>query len=172
MPSDKWDLSRLSSGERSALKRCAGVMMGSSMQAQQAFYHALTGHCARSNESAWFACMCMECLWHVEEHPARRPLEDMLGRIYRDPDATESTRKRCTAFMDLNWGDDGFLLGKLCSLVRKMRADDGSVMPDFEALADDLCRWNHTDHNIQRRWMRVICLPKNDENEEETHDAD
>ena len=63
MANEKWDLSRLSPGERAALRRCAGVMMGSNMQAMQAFYHALLRPCAKSNESVWYAAMCIESLW-------------------------------------------------------------------------------------------------------------
>ncbi len=157
MPDSKWDLSRLSAGERSSLRRCAGNMMGDNMQSIAAFYKALLQNCRPSQEKAWYAAMCMESLWRDEEHRVR-PLEEMLRSIYQDPESSESSRERCIAFMDLTWGDDGFLLGKICNLVRKMRSADASVMPDFDKLAGDLSQWNSPDKYIQRRWMKTICL--------------
>lgn len=175
MPNDKWDLSRLSPGERSVLKRSAGIMMGSNMKSVQAFYHALVKPCPKMAEDAWYAAMCLECLWRPEDHPRVMKAEEMISRLYQKDDTTESVKKRCTAFMDLNWSEDGFLLGKLSALFRMMCSADGSVMPDFEALADDLCKWNHADHYVQRRWMRTICMPhfeQNDHHEEEKENVD
>ena len=158
MTEQKWDVSRLSAGERSALKRNAGIMMGSaSMQAVEAFYHALTVKCGSYAEKAWFAALCMQCLWQETDQPMKKPFPEILRALYQDPNATESTRKRCTDYLDLVWYDDGFLLGKICSLVRRMRANNAGIMPDFEALADDLAHWNHGDHYIQRRWLNIIC---------------
>ena len=116
----------------------------------------------------------MQCLWREEDHPRIRLLPELLRVVYQNPEATESSRKKCTAFMDVSWDDDGFLLGKICSLVRIMRAADSSVMPDFEALADDLSHWNNPDRYVQRKWLSIIC--KNDlgqkENEEEENNVD
>ena len=164
----KWDISRLSSGERSALKRCAGVMMGSDMKAAEAFYHA-AGYCEEYQEKVWFAALCMECLWRPEDMPRVRPVEEMLKDWYQDSETTESTKRRIVALLDTPWGDDGFMLGKLCALVRTMKAKDASVRPDFEKLADDLRYWNSSERFVQRRWLRVICR-MNDERSEENVD--
>ena len=176
MPDKKWNIERLSSGERSALRRCAGVMMGSDLQAAEAFYHALNGHCPHGKENIWFAAMCMECLWRAEDHPGVRPFPEMARKIYQDPNATDSLKKRCTAYMDLNWAEDGFLLGKLCSLIRIMRSKDASIKPDFEQMADDLSQWNHADRYIQRAWLRKICMAydnnTDEPNKEEHTNAD
>ena len=102
MPESKWDTARLSAGERSALKRSAGVMMESaSMQAIEAFYRALTVRGSAQAEKAWFAALCMQCLWREEERPAVRPFPEILRSMYQNPDATDSTRKRCTNYLDL-----------------------------------------------------------------------
>ena len=168
MPDHKWDLSRLSAGERSALKRNAGVMMNDAgADAIEGFYRSLTAKCSTYSEKAWFAAVCMQCLWREEDHPKIIPFPEMLRRIYQNPEATESSRKKCTAFMDLSWDEDGFLLGKICSLVRIMRAGDSSVMPDFEALAEDLSRWNYPDRYIQRRWLSIICKNDSEQNKKE-----
>lgn len=173
MPDHKWDLSRLSAGERSALKRNSGIMMNSAgADAIEGFYRALTVPASPYSEKAWFAAICMQCLWRDGENPQVVPFPEMLRKIYQNPDATESSRKRCTGFMDLFWDDDGFLLGKICSLVRKMRAENSSVMPDFDELSDDLIHWNHPSRYVQRRWLKIICNPKEKEEkteEEENH---
>ena len=175
MPDHKWDLARLSAGERSALKRNAGIMMNAAgADAIEGFYRALTARVSQYKESAWFAALCMQCLWREEDHPQVRPFPEMLRAIYQNPDATESSRKKCTNFLDISWGDDGFLLGKICSLVRLMRSGNAVVMPDFEELAEDLSGWNHPDRYIQRKWLRTICSNNQDkdEKEEEQEDVD
>ena len=173
MPEPKWDTARLSAGERNALKRNAGVMMDSaSMQAIEAFYQALTARGSVQAEKAWFAALCMQCLWREEEHPAVKPFPEILRSMYQNPDATESTRKRCTNYLDIYWDDDGFLLGKICSLARKMRADDASVIPDFNELADDLepNNWNNNKHWVQRKWLNIICRSKTEQGKKEEED--
>ena len=168
MPDHKWDLSRLSAGERSALKRNAGIMMNAAgADAIEGFYRALTAKVIQYKEGAWFAALCMQCLWREEDHPQVRPFPEMLRAIYQNPDATESSRKKCTNFLDLSWDDDGFLLGKICSLVRLMCSKNAAVIPDFEALAEDLSGWNHPDRYIQRKWLRTICSNNQDKDEKE-----
>ncbi len=172
MPDHKWDLSRLSAGERSALKRNAGTMMNAAAaDAIEGFYRALTAKVHQYEEPAWFAALCMQCLWRENDNPQVRSFPEMLRTIYQNPDATESSRKKCTGYLDIIWGNDGFLLGKICSLVRSMRSENAAVMPDFEELADDLSRWNHPDRLIQRKWLRIICS-NNQNNEEEKENVD
>lgn len=168
MPDHKWDLSRLSAGERSALKRNAGMMMNAAgADAIEGFYRALTSRVSQYEENAWFAAICMQCLWREEDHPQVLPFPEMLRAIYQNPDATESSRKKCTGFLDISWSNDGFLLGKICNLVRLMRSGNASVIPDFEALAEDLTKWNHPDRYIQRKWLRTICSYNQDNVEKE-----
>ena len=146
------------------------------MQAIEAFYRALTVRGSVQAEKAWFAALCMQCLWREEEHTAVKPFPEILRSMYQNPDATESTRKRCTNYLDIYWDDDGFLLGKICSLARKMRADDASVIPDFNELADDLepNNWNNNKHWVQRKWLNIICRSKaeQEKKEEDANHAD
>lgn len=175
MPDRKWDVSRLSAGERSALKRNAGMMMNAAgADAIEGFYRALTSKVGQHEEKAWFAALCMQCLWREEDHPQIRSFPEMLRTVYQNPDATESSRKKCTGFLDISWADDGFLLGKICSLIRGMRSGNATVMPDFEELADDLSRWNHPDRFIQRKWLRSICsnYQNTEDKEEEKENVD
>ena len=173
MPESKWDISRLSAGERSALKRNAGTMMhAASMQSIEGYYRALLARCGSYTESIWFAAMCMQCLWKEEEHPVIKPFPEILRLFYQDPEATDSTRKRCTGFMDINWSEDGFLLGKICNLVRKIHSERPDMIPDFEALADDLTQWNHESHYIQRKWLNTICRTAAEDKKEEKKNAD
>ena len=171
MSEPKWDISRLSAGERSALRRNAGIMMDSAdLNAIEAFYHALLKGCSKYQEKAWFAALCMQCLWREQDQPQIYPFPELLKQVYQSPTSTDSIRKRCTNFMDLFWADDGFLLGKICSLVRKMRSDHSNYMPDFESLADDLSHWNNENHYIQRKWLEIIC--RNNTQDDEKMEAE
>ena len=167
MACEKWDVGKLDTGDRTVLRRCAGEMMGGNMTAIEAYYHALNTYPKWDGENEiFFAAMCMECLWRADDVRSRLPMEEMLRQMYNHRDATPSTKKRIISMLDIPWGNDGFLLGKLCSMARRMRADNGGLMPDFEKLADDLRNWNHPDHFVQRRWIKVICATNNKEEEE------
>lgn len=164
----KWDINRLSTSELSALKRNAGTMMeNASIQALEAFYRAITDRCGTHTEKAWFAALCMQCLWRIEDHAMIKPFPEILSTMYHHPDATDSMRKRCTSFLDYTWDDDGYLLGKICSLARKMRVDNPNIMPNFDTLADDLARWNSGDHWVQRKWLTIICNNQNEHEKQE-----
>lgn len=174
MPDHKWDLARLSAGERSALKRNAGIMMNAAgADAIEGFYRAVTVKANQYEESSWFAALCMQCLWREEDHPRVCSFPELLRAIYQNPEATESSRKKCTSFLDISWAEDGFLLGKICSLVRGMRSGNAALMPDFDELADDLTKWNRPDRYIQRKWLRIICgNNQNQDNKEEKENVD
>ena len=66
-------------------------------------------------------------------------------------------KKRLVSYIDIPWSDDGFLLNKICRIVRILRSSDGGTRPDFERLADDLAHWNDPDKWVQKRWLRTIC---------------
>ena len=153
-----WDISRLTTGELSALRRNAGVMMSAaSMKSQAAFYRAKNLSCNQWQEEFVFPALCMQSLWRESDVRKKRLFPEMLRDIYQDKDATDSMRRKCTEFLDYAWSEDGFLLGKICRLVRRIRTDNPSVQPDFEAMAIDLSRWNNSNRNIQKKWLRTIC---------------
>ena len=173
-----WDSSCLSAGERCALKRCAGDMTGS-MQAWRAFYHAI-GYCTLTTEKEriYFAVLCMECLWKEEEllkaqeQGTIQPFEQILYNIYMDKNTTESRRRKLTDFLDIPWREDGFLLGKLCSWARFIKAQVPGIIPDFQKLAKDLKNWNDPKKSVQKNWVQTICLGNKKEETEETKNAD
>ena len=167
MSGEKWNALRLSTGDRSILRRNAGKMFGEDMRAMEAFYRAV-GPERLSNESVCFAALCMECLWRQEDRPRRRPFEEMLRERYQNSKTTDSMKRRMMAFLDTPWSQDGFLLGKICSIVRMLRAEDARTMPDFERLADDLTNWNLPDRQVQQRWVHTICQSADDRKESGT----
>lgn len=152
-----WDISKLSSAEKSVLKRCAGQMMGNDMRAMQAYYHAV-GYQSHKNEKEYYAALCMECLWRDSEELEKVPFEMILHDMYFDEHITESMKHKLVSFLDLPWGNDGFLLGKLCSLAKIMKTGNLSKMPDFLKLAEDLSFWNADGKQVQRRWLKTICM--------------
>ena len=147
------------------------------MRAIQAFWQA-AGFVPKGREDQWFACICMECLWKADKSRQTAPFEELLRKLYQSSVASDSLKSRIIALLDLPWGPDGYLLGKLSSFARQMRAKDGTLMPDFSKLADDLAGWNHPGRIVQRRWIRTICGQRREENEsdkqdkEETENAD
>ena len=158
MSDGKWSLDRLDAGARNSLKRNAGQMIGNDYQALEAFYRAV-GYVpkSREQEEQWFACVCMECLWKPEDHPQVVLFEEMLRRKYHQPDTSDSIKRRIISLADVPWSRDGFLLGKLNNFSRMFKAESGSVMPNFDRLAEDLAQWNRPEHQVQRRWIRTIC---------------
>ena len=179
MSDAKWDTGKLVNGGRSALKHDVGVIMGSNTRAMEAFFQALNfAPKSREQEEQWYACLCMECLWKPENHPAILRFEELLRQMYQSIETSSSIKRRIITMLDIPWSSDGYLLGKLSNFARLMYSKSSTVMPDFGALADDLSRWNHPDKYVQRRWIRVICgLAKDDKNtnnhdEEVTENAD
>lgn len=174
MTEEKWDLSLLDSGGRSALKRNAGIMMGNDMMALEAFWRAAQ-NVPRGQEKIWYACMCFDCLWRAEDHPEIKPFEEMLRSIYQDRDTSESIQHRIISITDVPWGEDGFLLGKLANFIRMMKAKNAAVKPDFQKLSDDLRYWNASEHKVQRRWIETICRYRKEDtmqNKEEVNYVD
>ena len=156
MSKSNWDFSQLSISEKSALRRNAGIMMDfASIQALEAFYHAKR-NCSEGKEAICFAAMCMECMWRGEDLPPKRPFPELLQMLYQES-KSESLKRRCIAFLDYKWSNDGFLLGKIYSLVRLLRSKYPEYMPDFDALANDLNYWNYPEQRIQRAWLKTIC---------------
>ena len=84
----KWDLSRLDSGDLSALRRAAGTT-GSDMAALRAFYRAC-GHCDPRLEAYWYPAVCMDALGRGTDSPEVKPMEECLRLLLvQNPDTTE-----------------------------------------------------------------------------------
>ena len=79
--------------------------------------------------------------------------------------------KRVEAALGTSWTADGFLLGKIASLVRLIRSDRANIKPDFSLLAEDLWRWNRENRVVQKKWLDALyAFP--DINKEEEKNAD
>jgi len=164
MSEDKWDLSRLTTGERCALRRAAGSLEPN-MPAWRAFYLAGGGRAGR-HENYWYAAMCMACMWRPEDEERARmlPMEQCLRLYLRENESvTESMKRRMDALLETPWSEDGFLLTKLHSIVRILQRGQTDLRPNFQALADDLRDWNRDDRRVQRRWLRATYVSENDE---------
>ena len=163
-----WDLSRLDTGERSALKRAAGMNMSeASIAAQRAFYKAC-GYCDSWQEEFMFPTMCMDALWRSTDEPTVKPMEECLRDLMaKDQETTESIQHRVDALLETPWDDGGFLAGKLLNLVKILKSKT-NLKPDFQKLAEDLNRWNHPQRYVQRSWLRTLYnLKKENANGEE-----
>lgn len=165
MNESKWDLSRLGTGERVALKRSAGEPVQTAA-AWRAFYIACS-ICDKWREPYLIAALCMECLWRESDTPEILPMEECLFRfkaVYNG----DGLDNRIMALLETSWDPtDGFLLGKLMNLVRMLRSQT-NMKPNFEALADDLQKWNDQSRRVQRRWLRTIYAARADEVKEDT----
>lgn len=171
MNEQKWDLSRLDNGDLSALRRAAGTT-GSDMAALRAFYRAC-GYCDPRLEAFWFPAVCMDAMWRSTDSPEVKRMEECLRLLLaQNPDTTGSLKHRIDMLLETPWTQDGFLLGKLYNLTRILKSRT-NLKPDFQALADDLRRWNYPEQSVQRRWLRAIYneMPK-DRTEEENDHAD
>ena len=167
MSDSKWDLTRLDSGELSALRHSAGLPVeGASMSALRAFYKAC-GYCDPKREEYWFPAMCMETLWRDSDAVRIKPMAECLrGLIGKDANATESMQHRVDMLLETPWEKDGFLLGKLLNQVKLIKSKT-DLKPDFQALADDLYRWRDPGRKVQRRWLSIIYNTKPTTIEEE-----
>lgn len=172
MGDQKWDMSRLDNGSLSALRRAAGTT-GTDIAALRAFYKAC-GYCDPRLEKYWYPAACMDALWRSTDVAEVKPMEECLRELMAggDTDATASLQHRIDMLLETSGFDDGFLLGKLYALVRLVK-NKTTLKPDFQKLADDLRRWNHPEHRVQRRWLRTLYnINAQEKNEEAEGNAD
>ena len=72
---------------------------------------------------------------------------------------------RLAALLDLQWDGDGYLLAKLCRMIKMVKAKGKTV--DCESLLKDLIYWNSGNQSVQRKWARAMYMKKSIINEEE-----
>lgn len=156
-------LDALPQGERTSLKREAGMMLNQAKGcAVRAFYQCLPFSVPPWQEERAFAAACLHCLWDREEGH-RQPMERIFYQLGRDQDVSESVGHRLAVLLDLPWDEDGFLLTKLTRLVRLARSKGYAV--DCQHLLQDLCYWNGEKQSVQQAWARALY-----QNPEETQD--
>lgn len=161
-------LRTLSSGERAALRRCAGQPLSAAdARALQALFRVLPADVAPREQGKWFAALSIACLWDVEEAHVKASMPRML-RAYALATESGGMDSRLRAVLDARWDEGGYLAGKLARLARMLRASDRLAMPDMDALLDDLKKWNYDSRGVQLRWANEYYLSE----KEEKPDAD
>ena len=156
MSEAKWDLTRLDNGELSILRRSAGqALPESDIAAMRAFYRAC-GYCDPKKEKYWFPAVCMDALWRSTDSFEEKKMEECLQRLFvTEADTSDSIKHRADMLLETAWDDQGFLLGKLLNLVKIIKSRT-QLKPDFQALADDLQKWNAPRQSVQRKWLRTM----------------
>lgn len=150
-------LAHLDTGDRAALKRCAGVQLSEADgRALTVFYRCLPPYVDPAAEERWFAVSCVRCLWDAEAENGK-PLQSVLGELCRG-ELSDSTKHRVEVLLDTVWDTDGYMLTKLVRLIKLVRQKNSAAI-DFSALLDDLLHWNADSQFIQRKWARAIFAP-------------
>ena len=162
-------LNRLSSGNRAALRRSAGVMLEQADgRALSVFYQCLPGGVPQHQEDKWFAIACLRCLWDAGEEGSKS-IPAVLRRMQNQELLSDSVVHRAETLMDTPWDQDGYMLKKLYRLITLVRQKNGAETFSFAELLDDLLKWNREDQQIQRKWARTIFGTKLSEEGEEYH---
>lgn len=148
------ELDKLSTGERTALKRSAGTMLAEADgRAIAAFYRCLP-YGVNRQEDCWFAAACFHCLWKPDNRPQVK-IEEALRVLVKSDDAdSKGIDNRVAALLDSSWAEDGYLLTKLNRMIRMLKQKDYCI--DCGALLDDLQRWNSDYQTVQRKWVRTM----------------
>lgn len=157
-----WEaLSRCSSGDRAALRRCAGTRLcEANGQAVMIFYRCLPGEVPVWQEDRWFAAACFSCLWDGEEKG--QPMEAVLSRLKEYSDSMEH---RLGSILELRWEEDGFLLSKLARILKMAKSKGLPV--DCRKLLEDLIFWNSSNQSVKKKWARGMYIKNSDFNRED-----
>mgnify|MGYP002590074595 CR=1 FL=1 len=153
-------LGSCSTGERAALRRNCGAMIAEADgQAVMTFYRCLPPDVPRWQENHWFAAACFSCLWDAGQQGM--PMENA---IYILRSASDSFEHRLVTLLDMRWEADGFLLRKLCRIIKMAKGKGLQI--NCETLLEDLLFWNSSNQGIQRKWARAMYI-KSQEKEQE-----
>ena len=159
-------LKKLSKGERTALKRCAGTMLAEADgKALAAFYRVLPKEVPQNQEDKWFAVACIHCLWSADEVNNGVPFQELFGKLLFDKAISESAGRRAEALLDTYWDKDGYMLTKLTRMILMIRQKTGKAPLNCPALLSDLLAWNSDSHYIRRKWAKAIFTTKYNDDE-------
>ena len=89
-------------------------------------------------------------------------MEQIFYQLGKDTQISASTEHRLVGILDLTWGEDGFLLGKLARLIKLAKSKNYAV--DCAALLIDLIYWNGLKQTVQLRWARSLYMRQEREN--------
>lgn len=162
------ELSKLSTGERTALRRDAGNCLAEAGgTALSAFFRLCPRTASQWQQECWFSAVTIACLWNTDEARNGGDMAVML-RQYANRQATNGMEGKLRALLDTRWENDGYLAAKLCRLARMLRSDNRQLMPDPDQLLYDLLHWNSDNRFIQLRWaQRYYQSVGNDDQETE-----
>ena len=62
---------------------------------------------------------------------------------------------RVEGLLDTQWDQDGYMLTKLCRMMKLIRQKTSEEI-DFADLLEDLIYWNNENQSVQRKWARAI----------------
>ena len=160
MSDNSWQerLRSLSTGERAVMRRCAGkLLQEADASALSIFYRLLPYGTPEWKHNKYFTAMCCACLWKPEQQHDQRPIEDCLKQFALEQSRKEGFYARIRNLLDTYWDDsDGFMAAKLARILKQIKTVSKPIFPDFEKLAEDLCRWNRDDRLVQRRWAEAV----------------
>lgn len=149
----------LSTGARVALKRSAGIMLSEADgKAIAAFYRCAAPTIPQWQEDRWFAAACLKCLWEPGEH-AGEPVEERMAQMIGSAELSDSMSHRVEGLLDTQWDSDGYMLTKLCRMIKMLRQKSPEAI-DIAGLLDDLIYWNNENQSVQRKWARAIFSPE------------
>ena len=154
-------LSQLSSGDRAVLRRNSGnLLKNADGQAVVVFYRCLPGTVPTWQEDYWFAAGCLSCLWDADQQG--EPFESVLSYLKEN---SESMEHRLASLLDLKWDGDGYLLMKICRIMKMAKSKGMPV--DCQKLLSDFIYWNNSSQNVQRKWARAMYIKNSVINEED-----
>ena len=154
-------LKKCQTGERAALRRnCGKLLKDADGKAVLVFYRCLPRDIPQWQENRWFAAACFSCLWDEDE--SGETLELIFAKLKED---SASIEHRLASLLDLQWDEDGYLLVKLCRIIKMVKAK-GKIV-NCQELLKDLIYWNSSNQNVQRKWARSMYIRNSVINEEE-----
>ncbi len=146
------ELQKCTAGERASFRRnCGKLLKEADGQAMMAFYRCLPRQTPQWQEERWFAAACFSCLWDADQRG--EPIENIFSELKDDSDSIE----HCLAsLLDLSWESDGYLLGKMCRIIKMIKSK--GMIVDCSLLLDDLIYWNSSKQSVQRKWARAMYI--------------
>lgn len=158
-------LESLSAADRAALKREAGSMLTEADgNALRVFYRVLPPGVPQWQESRFFAVGCLRCLYDSAEG-GKQQLPALVGNLIHRGILSESAAHRAQVLLDLSWEEDGYMLTKLCQMVKLLHGKASADGIDFEKMLSDVLCWNAESQYVQRNWARML-FQTNDSNNE------
>ena len=139
-------LKDLGSGEKARLKRCAGRTLTEARQeALGVFFRVLPPDIPPYQYETFFL---VATLYPVAEEGGSGNLGDSL-RLCRIPNNEKSLDRRMEILLDSDEGQIPYRLRQVVHLFQTNR-----IRINWPQLLEDLLKWTHPDHFIQRRWAQ------------------